>query len=73
MTLQACCVQDGTSCLWAASQDGHLEVVKYLYGCGGEALLMLTDEVRWREAEGDCSHVCMLLECWSVYLCMHSM
>jgi hypothetical protein len=29
-------------------------VVKYLHGCGGEALLMLTDKVRRREAGGGC-------------------
>ena len=39
-------VQDGASCLWIASQNGHVEVVKYLYSCGGEALLMLTKKVR---------------------------
>ncbi len=38
----------------AACESGHLEVVKYLYGCGGEALLMLTMEVSWQEAGGGC-------------------
>ncbi len=47
-------VQIGLSCLLAACVGGHLEVVKYLYGCGGEALLMLTDKVGWQEAGGGC-------------------
>ena len=38
-------VQNGASCLLAASQDGHLEVVKYLCERGGERLLMLTNQV----------------------------
>lgn len=40
------CVQDGWSCLLIACQNGHLEVVKYLHGAGGEALLMMTKKVR---------------------------
>ena len=47
-------VQDGSSCLSAACEDGHLGVVKYLYGCGGEALLMLTTMVSRQEAEVNC-------------------
>jgi hypothetical protein len=38
-------VQDGASCLVVACQNGHVEVVKYLYSCGGEALLMLKRKV----------------------------
>ncbi len=38
-------VQDGLSCLHAASFEGHFEVVKYLHEAGGKELLMLTDKV----------------------------
>ena len=37
--------QNGISCLFKASQNGHLEVVKHLVERGGEALLMMTDKV----------------------------
>jgi hypothetical protein len=37
--------QDGISCLFMASQNGHLEVVKDLCKRGGMALLMLTRNV----------------------------
>jgi hypothetical protein len=36
------CTQRGESCLYAACEMGHLEVVKFLCERGGEALLMLT-------------------------------
>ncbi len=51
-------VQDGSSCLWVACFGGHREIVKYLYGCGGEALLMLTMEVSWQELLQAALHVC---------------
>ncbi len=38
-------VQDGTSCLYMASQNGHFGVVKHLCEIGGKELLMLTDYV----------------------------
>ena len=38
-------VQNGASCLYMASQYGHLEVVKYLHEVGGKELLMLTKDV----------------------------
>ena len=47
-------VQDGASCLWIASQNGHVEVVKYLYSCGGEALLMLTRKVSLQDVVNGC-------------------
>ncbi len=58
-------VQDGRSCLLAACEGGHLEVVKYLHGCGGEALLMLTNKVSNSELAGavagkKTSTVCLL-------------
>ena len=40
------CEQYGWSCLLIACQEGHLDVVKYLHGAGGEALLMMTSKVR---------------------------
>ncbi len=52
--VRAWLVQDGASCLLIASWKGHVEVVKYLHGCGGEALLMLTNKVRRRGAGGGC-------------------
>ena len=38
-------VQDGASCLHMACKYGHLEVVKRLCECGGDALLKLTISV----------------------------
>ncbi len=38
-------VQDCASCLWIASEHGHLEVVKYLQKVGGKELLMMTNNV----------------------------
>jgi hypothetical protein len=38
-------LQDGLSCLFAASSAGHLEVVKYLSELGGEELMMLRTKV----------------------------
>ena len=40
-------VQNGTSCLNIAAEEGQLEVAKYLAEKGGRELLMLTDKVRW--------------------------
>jgi hypothetical protein len=37
-------VQNATSCLYMASGQGHLEVVKYLCEQGGKELLMLTNK-----------------------------
>ncbi len=41
-----CHTQEGESCLYMACQNGHFELVKYLYERGGEKLLMLTLKVR---------------------------
>ena len=38
-------MQDGASCLMVASQNGHLEVVRYLCERGGEKLLLMADNV----------------------------
>ncbi len=45
MTVVCVRVQRGMSCLYAASFNGHLEVVKYLYEVGGKELLKLNDNV----------------------------
>ena len=37
--------QDGASCLWAASHNGHTEIVKYLHKVSGKELLMMTRNV----------------------------
>ena len=37
--------QVGTSCLYIACTNAHLNVVKYLCELGGEKLLMLTNNV----------------------------
>jgi hypothetical protein len=35
-------VQTGASCLWIASSERHLDVVKYLHEAGAKELLMMT-------------------------------
>ena len=50
-------MQDGRSCLFIASCNGHLDVVKHLYEVGGETLLMLTDKVSGRVAVLLCVYV----------------
>ena len=45
VTVRCARVQDGASCLYIASQNRHLAVVKLLCERGGEKLLMLTDKV----------------------------
>ena len=45
VTVRRVRVQDNVSCLWVACENGHLDVVKYLYKCGGKELLMLTKNV----------------------------
>jgi hypothetical protein len=45
VTVTLAYVQNGASCLFLACQEGHLEVVKYLYEQGGKELLMLTINV----------------------------
>ncbi len=42
LVLKTC--RKGTSCLYIACQQGHLEVVKALIKAGGEALLLKTTE-----------------------------
>jgi hypothetical protein len=73
--VRAWLVQDGVSCLYIASWNGHVEVVKYLHGCGGEALLMLTKKVRRRGAgAGVCCvgwmYVCLGRDCLCVCVCI---
>ncbi len=49
-----------------ASEEGHLEVVKYLYEAGGKELLMLEHNV---SASVVCATVCMCV-CVCVCVCV---
>ena len=51
------CVQNGWSCLFIASHNGHLDVAKYLCEVGGERLLTLTDNVSAVSSSGQ-MYVC---------------
>jgi hypothetical protein len=74
-------VQDTKSCLYAASDKGKLEVVKYLHEAGGKELLMLTDKVSacsvrvWcvcvsARFGGVCAFVCIcVFVCVYMYIC----
>ena len=49
-------LQEGASCLFVASEKGHLDIVKYLCKKGGKQLLMLSKIVGF-------THVYLLYVC----------